>query len=490
LAAAVPAANIASVTATDNCPGVLTITHQGDVISNQTCANRYTITRTYRATDGCGNFTECTQIITVNDQTPPVLTCPANVTVSCAAAVPAPNIASVTGVSDNCAGVVTVTHIGDVVSNQTCANRYTITRTYRATDVCGNFSQCTQIITVNDQTAPVVTCPANITATTPIGFCTVAVSFTPTATDNCGGAVTITTVPASGSQFSIGTTLVTVTATDVCGNSSTCTFNVTVLDGQLPVISQQPVNRTVCAGTNATFSVASTNAVSYQWQQYIGGVWTNIGGQTSSSMTLNAVAHSMNTNTYRVNVIGLCTTVTSGAASLYVNPLPLISLAASIPPILLPGQTLTITATVSPAGGSFVWFKNNAVITGATGSSLTGLTVSDIGTYRAEYTDLNGCRSSSADLFVTAQPSGNLYVYPNPNTGVFRVRFFNQANEPGTVHVYNEIGARVYSQKFATTLPYTSVQIDISRLAAGKYLVEVVNSAGRRIGAKWIIVVH
>ena len=207
-------------------------------------------------------------------------------------------------------------------------------------------------------------------------------------------------------------------------------------------------------------------------------------------MTLNAVTHSMNTNTYRVNVIGLCTTVTSTAASLYVNPLPTINLAASIPPILLPGQTLTITASVSPGGGSFVWYKDNAVISGATGSSLTGLTVTNIGTYRAEYTDLNGCRSTSADLFVTAQPSGNLYVYPNPNTGVFQVRFFNQTNEPGTVFVYNENGARVYSRRFTTTIPYTSVTVDISRLAAGKYLVEVVNSAGRRIGAKWIVVVH
>mgnify|MGYP002683854980 CR=1 FL=1 len=76
------------------------------------------------------------------------------ITVSCAGAVPAPNIAAVTGVSDNCGGVVTVTFISDVISNQTCANRYTITRTYRATDVCGNFAECTQIITVNDVTPP------------------------------------------------------------------------------------------------------------------------------------------------------------------------------------------------------------------------------------------------------------------------------------------------------------------------------------------------
>src|SRR4029077_14180691 len=162
-ASAVPSADISLVSASDACGGVVTISHVGDVISAQTCANRYTITRTYRATDVCGNFAECTQIITVNDQTAPALTCPGPVTVSGASAVPAPNTASVTGVSDNCAGVVTITHQGDVISAQTCANRYTITRTYRATDVCGNFAECTQIITVNDQTPPTLTCPVPIT---------------------------------------------------------------------------------------------------------------------------------------------------------------------------------------------------------------------------------------------------------------------------------------------------------------------------------------
>ena len=78
-----------------------------------------------RQTDVCGNFAECTQIITVNDQTPPVVTCPAPVTVSCASAVPAPNTTLVTA-TDNCAGVITITHISDVISAQTCANRYTI----------------------------------------------------------------------------------------------------------------------------------------------------------------------------------------------------------------------------------------------------------------------------------------------------------------------------------------------------------------------------
>jgi uncharacterized repeat protein (TIGR01451 family) len=487
-AAAVPAANTALVTGvSDNCIGAITVTHVGDVISNQTCANKFLITRTYRATDVCGNFTDCTQLITVNDVTPPTLTCPASVTVSCAAAVPAANLASVTGVSDNCSGTVTVTHVGDVISAQTCANRYIITRTYRATDVCGNVAQCTQLITVNDNTAPVLTCPSPITATTPPGSCTAVVSFAPTATDNCTGAVTVTAVPASGTAFAMGTTTVTVTATDVCGNSSTCTFTVTVLDGQLPVISSQPANRTACAGSTALFSVTASNALSYQWEQWNGITWTAIQGATGSALTLTNAALNMNTNTYRVKVIGLCTTVISGPASLYVNPLPVITLVPSRSPVLLPGQVLTITAAVTPAGGNFAWFKNGAVMNGVIGGALPGLTVDDIGTYRAVYTDLNGCVSTSGDMVVSGFPSGNLYVYPNPNKGQFQVRFYNTANETASVKVFDDRGNTVFSRGLVTTIPYTRIDVDISRMPAGTYLVELVNSFGKRIGVKRII---
>jgi len=33
----------------------VTISHRADVISNQTCANKYTLKRNYYATDACNN---------------------------------------------------------------------------------------------------------------------------------------------------------------------------------------------------------------------------------------------------------------------------------------------------------------------------------------------------------------------------------------------------------------------------------------------------
>ena len=147
-------------TATDNCG---TPTVAGVRSDNLALSATYPIgvtTITWTATDASNNSTTVTQTVTVKDITPPSITCPAPVTVQCASAVPAANIASVTA-TDNCS--VTVSFVSDVISNQTAPNKYTITRTYRATDPSGNSTTCTQIITVNDNTAPVIVCPSNQT---------------------------------------------------------------------------------------------------------------------------------------------------------------------------------------------------------------------------------------------------------------------------------------------------------------------------------------
>ncbi|MFN8288688.1 MAG: PKD-like domain-containing protein [Chitinophagaceae bacterium] len=491
---AVPTPDITQVTGvSDNCGGPVTVTWVSDVISNQTCASRYIITRTYRATDACGNFAQCTQLITVYDQTPPTLTCPATITVSCASAVPAPDISLVTGVSDNCGGPVTVTWVSDVISNQSCANRYSIARTYRATDPCGNFAQCVQIINVNDQTGPVITCPSPVTVNTPAGSCTAVVTFTATATDNCGGGVTITTVPASGSAFPIGNNTVTVTATDVCGNISTCTFVVTVRDGQLPVITQQPVNAAVCVGLNTSFSVAASTSpnaggpLSYQWQVYNGNTWNNIPGATGTTLALNNVSLSMNNNLYRVLVTGLCTTVISDQALLRVNPLPTVILQAQPYTALLPPQYTSIIALVSPQGGTFNWSYNGTPLP-VSGNIVTPIKIDNLGAYQVVYTDPNSCVNTSAVLNITAAPSYHLWVYPSPNNGRFTIRFYNETGEQATVKVYSPVGQEVFSKQLTLGVAYTNIPVDLGSPAAGIYTVKVVGNGNRIYASKKIVI--
>jgi hypothetical protein len=367
----------------------------------------------------------------------------------------------------------------------------TTVNTFRATDAVGLQSTCSFNVTVVDNEPPVITCPANITVNTPVGSCTAVVNYTISASDNCPGVTTTRTAGlASGSAFPIGTTTVSWRATDASGNISNCSFTVTVNDGQLPVITAQPTNQLGCVGGSRTFSVTavtSPNAggpLAYQWQLWNGTAWVNVTGANAPTLVLSNLTLVQNTNSYRCIVTGLCTTVTSNFATLYVNSLPTVSILASRTPVLLPAQSVNLSAVVNPGGGVYQWFKNNVAIPGATGSSLNGLTVDDIGSYKVVYTDLNGCTQTSADMVVSGLASDRLYVYPNPNRGQFQVRFFNQVNEPVTVNIYNAIGQKIYIQQVVTGLAYSRIDVDITSKPNGNYVCEVVNSAGKIIGAR------
>ena len=189
---------------------------------------------TWKATDASGNMSFAKQIVNINDKTPPVITCPAALMVSCASEVPAPNVAAVVA-TDNCDDDVAKAFVNDVISNRTCANRYTITRTYRGTDDCGNATNCTQIITVNDLTPPMITCPiVNGTATCPGGTPTFGDA---TAMDNCGQRVAIAFTDATTGMGCNVTITRTWTATDVCGNTSTCSRSIATQDVSPPTIT-------------------------------------------------------------------------------------------------------------------------------------------------------------------------------------------------------------------------------------------------------------
>lgn len=102
-------------------------------------------------------------------------------------------------------------------------------------------AQCT-----NDTQAPAINCPANITVSNNGGQCGAIVGFAPaTATDNCGiVAISQTSGLPSNAFFPLGTTTNTYVATDLSGNTSTCSFDVTVLDTEVPNI--------VCAGSSSS----------------------------------------------------------------------------------------------------------------------------------------------------------------------------------------------------------------------------------------------
>lgn len=113
----------------------------------------------------------------------------------------------------------------------------TTTNTFEVTDASGNTSTCSFDVTVNDTEAPGITCPADIVQSTDPGICDAVVTYTVGTSDNCAGeTLTQTAGLASGSVFPLGTTTNVFVVTDANGNSTTCSFDVTINDTEAPTI--------------------------------------------------------------------------------------------------------------------------------------------------------------------------------------------------------------------------------------------------------------
>ncbi len=259
-------ATLGTATANDNCGGV-TVTRSGVPAGNIFPVGNTTVT--YTATDKSGNTAQATQTVTVVDNTLPIVTPPAAVTLftgagatSCGVTVSNLDATLGTGsATDNCPGVGAVTRSGVPAGNAFPVGNTVVT--YSATDAYGNTGSATQSVTVIDNTAPVISCPANIVIepTCPSGA--KATYATPTATDNCAvQSVTRNTGSlASGSVFPIGTSTVTHTATDIYGNQSSCSFTVTVLTPQAVIQNLiNSVNASSLTGTQKNGLLAKLNA--------------------------------------------------------------------------------------------------------------------------------------------------------------------------------------------------------------------------------------
>ncbi|MCH8992977.1 MAG: HYR domain-containing protein, partial [Acidobacteria bacterium] len=175
----------------------------------------------------------CEALITVIDVTPPVVVCLGDI--------------SVPGDQDTCG---TVVNFGPPEAVDNCAidsiwceppsgsffpGGVTVVSCF-ARDLAGLIGTCTFNLTVPDQQRPVAECPDDISVSTDADTCGAAVAFTIGATDNCPG-VSVAATPPSGSVFPLGPTTVAVVATDAAGNTDTCRFTVTVVDGTPPVLS-------------------------------------------------------------------------------------------------------------------------------------------------------------------------------------------------------------------------------------------------------------
>jgi len=151
----------------DNCTTSLDATFT-DAVADGSCEGEQIITRTWSLVDDCTNAAaDQIQIITVEDNTAPTFTAPADITIykdaACAYDADVTITGDVTDEADNCTTTLDATY-SDAVADGSCEGEQIITRTWSLVDDCNNAAaDQIQIITVEDNTAPTFTAPADIT---------------------------------------------------------------------------------------------------------------------------------------------------------------------------------------------------------------------------------------------------------------------------------------------------------------------------------------
>ena len=286
--------------------------------------------------------------------------------------------------------------------------------------------------------------------------------------------------------------------------NGTCTVDLTsnaaTLNINTPVtINNQPANRSGCAGSTVSFSVAATGtALSYQWQVSVnGGPFINLSngnpysGVTANTLTITGITSDMNGYTYRVIVTGTpCGAVNSAPASLTAFALPAVVLTAAEYNRLTPAVSSTLYTTISPVGiYTYQWFRNNMLLAGVNSSSYP-VNVDRLGNYSVTVTDVNGCSVSSNLVNISDSASSQLFVYPNPNNGQFQVRYFNTNNNQSerTLTVYDAKGARVYAKKYTTGVAYDRMDVILTNAQAGIYTIDLRDNKGKRLASGSVII--
>jgi hypothetical protein len=240
-----------------------------------------------------------------------------------------------------------------VTGTHSYAQAGTYSGSVTVTDATGTTATKTFTVAVGggDSTPPAITVAGSITAEATDATGAV-VTFNVTALDETDGTVVVTTSPASGSTFALGTTQVIATARDSAGNVTTKTFAVVVSDTTKPVIAVPPaatLEATTATGAVFTYATSATDTVSgsvaVTASHASGSVFPV--GATTVTLTATDTAGNIATTTFVVTVADTTAPVITAPA--------------------------TITAEATSAAGAVVTFATTATDLGGAAAVTTSI---------------------------------------------------------------------------------------------------------------------
>jgi hypothetical protein len=316
--------------------------------------------------------------------------------------------------ADNC-GVASVTN--DAPTSYPVGNT---TVTWTVTDIHGNSTTTTQVVTVKDNQNPTIGGLSAITVNADNGSCaaTGVALGTPTTADNCGVASVSSNAPTS---YPVGNTTVTWTVTDIHGNSSTTTQVVTVKDNQAPTVRVNNVTVTLVNGvasvTAAQVNNGSTDNCGIQSVVLSGKTsytCANI-GQHTVTLTVTDIHGNVASANAVVTVAGVIP-----AASITAIPSNS-TYTGGVPTNLYLGYgPQSLTLQVNATGGapySYSWTGNGSLSSTTAANPVFTATVAGNYTFVVTVTNVNGCTTTATvsicvrDIRVPGTNGNNAKVY-------------------------------------------------------------------------------
>lgn len=310
-----------------------------------------------------------------------------------------------------------------------------------------------------------------------------------------GGQInTVYAAPTSSTTYTV------VVQTPICTSSP---FAVPVTVANPISAATQPADAEICENGDASFSAnAQGGPIAFQWQMstdggnnYVdvtdGGVYS---GATTSTLSITHAPVSLNGTKYRLvmSVAACNSSATSNGVTLTVHANPTTTVSAAPFTSIYPGLQTTVAASNTGSGNTYVWSLNGAAINGQSGASIP-VGIDGLGNYTVTITDQFGCvGSSSNSIDIIDSLNTTLFIYPNPNQGVFQVRYYDKnqgPNNPKILSIYDAKGSRVYRKSFNTgSVPFGRMDVDLTRFGKGVYFIEVNDDGGARLKSERVVV--
>ena len=231
---------------------------QPEIVGEPDCPNT-TYTYTYTVEDACGRTASCERVFLI-ENSPLIVSCPSNATVSCEADIIVDDLSDSYTTSCDVEGTVILSQLLlDGIPD--CAGT-TYTYIYTVEDACGRIASCEQIFTIDNEPPAIIACPADtiiVTNAMDIVIDTANIVFTTSC--DLGATVSVNEPILEGEPDIPGATYTyTYTVEDVCGRTASCQ-QVFKLNDEAPEVIGCAADTTVTCAADIIVDIADVSFI-------------------------------------------------------------------------------------------------------------------------------------------------------------------------------------------------------------------------------------